>query len=392
MKEARTIRGAVLRAVVVALVIEGLPLGYSAEAVTTPPCRFDSSLEEPVRLALNHALEAFKYEKISLPFTQGVVNSDKPVPPGWVGIEVVKDATQNEVNSKGCPKDGTPNGGPAPVDQISVRGGCYVSSAVPNLIRCSAEALTAFRAGTSEVRPESPALLYVLAHELAHLHQNRQGEFSGRIETIDLQKPIAARLQQLERNCAPALITKEEEADNIALQVLKQRLLAPPYRESVFSAQGSMYWNIDRIRLAANKWDRIKQGQLGQETESVHQTFDPSKIGTLPATAKVVRSASRRFLCDVLKPAKRSIRYPVRQSTHPSAEARLRKIADVLSGSASGLPDSDGSQIFQPIAHLQENVSPIFAFMDREFGIYVDKVHGAVCSAVNAGATEDMCK
>lgn len=392
MKDTGGIRRVLWCSVVVTLLIEGLPLGHSAEAAPTPSCRFDSSLKEPVRVALDHALEAFKLEKLSLQFTQGVVNSDKAVPPGWVGIEVVKDATQDEVDSKGCHESEPPKVRQGNMDQISVRGGCYVSGEVPNLIRCSAEAVEAFRAGTSEVRPESPALLYVLAHELAHLHQNRRGEFSGRIETIDLQKPKVVRLQQLEQSCAPGLITKEEEADDIALRILKRNLPAPPYREKVFSAKGSMYWNIDRIRLAANEWSRINLARLNHEAVPIHDTFNPNKHISLPATPRLVKSASKRFLCDVLKPAKRSIRYPVRQSTHPSAEARLRKIAEVLSASASGLPDSDGSQIFHPIAQLQEGVSPIFAFIDREFGVYVDNVHGEICSAVNGGLVEEMCR
>ncbi len=392
MKDTRRIRRVLLCSIVVTLLIEGLPLGHSAEVAPTPSCRFDSSLKEPVRVALDHALEAFKLEKLSLQFAEGVVNSDKPIPPGWVGIEVVKDATQDEVDSKGCHKSEPPKVRQGSMDQVSVRGGCYVSGEMANLIRCSSEAVEAFRAGTSEKRPESPALLYVLAHELAHLHQNRRGEFSGRIETIDLQKPKAVRLQRLEQICAPGLITKEEEADDIALRILRRNLPAPPYRETVFSAKGSMYWNIDRIRLAANAWHRVNLARLNHETVPVHDTFNSNKHISLPATPKLVKSASKRFLCDVLKPAKRSIRYPVRQSTHPSAEARLRKIADVLSASASGLSDSDGSQMFHPIAQLQEGVSPIFAFIDREFGVYVDDVHGEICSAVNGGLVEEMCR
>ncbi|MDR4469070.1 MAG: DUF4157 domain-containing protein [Nitrospira sp.] len=374
------------------LAIEGLPLEHSAEAAPTPSCRFDSSLKEPVRVALDHALEAFKLEKISLRFSQGVVNSDKAIPPGWVAIEVVKDATLDDVDSKGCHKSEPPQVGQGSMDQISVRGGCYVSGEIPNLIRCSSTAVEAFRAGTSDMRPESPALLYVLAHELAHLYQNRRGEFSGKIETIDLQKSKVMRLQQLEQSCAPGLITKEEEADDIALRILKRKLPAPPYRETVFSAKGSMYWNIDRIRLAANEWNRTNLAHLNQETVPVHDTFNPNKPISLPATPRQVKATSKRFLCDVLKPTKRSIRYPVRQSTHPSAEARLRKIADVLSASASGLSDSDGSQIFHPIAQLQESVSPIFAFIDREFGIYVDNVHSEICSAVNGELVEEICR
>ena len=82
MKDTRGIRRVLFCSVVVTLLIESLPLGHSTEAAPTPSCRFDASLKEPVRVALDHALEAFKPEKISLQFNQGVVNSDKAVPTG----------------------------------------------------------------------------------------------------------------------------------------------------------------------------------------------------------------------------------------------------------------------------------------------------------------------
>lgn len=60
MKDTRGFGKVLLCSVLVTLLIEGLPLRHSAEAARTPSCRFDASLKEPVRVALDHALEAFK--------------------------------------------------------------------------------------------------------------------------------------------------------------------------------------------------------------------------------------------------------------------------------------------------------------------------------------------
>ena len=383
----------VLALVITALVMrDGVPQEILAGVTATPACRFDLSLNEPVRVTLSHALDVFKLEKLTLPFDEVVVNSETPVPPGWLHVEIVKDATKGQVDQTGCLKHGMESKGEGPLDQFSVPGGCYVSGGLPNLLRCSAGAVNSFMTGSSASRPGSPALLYVLAHELVHFHQNRRGEFSGKIETVDLHKSKALKLQQLERNCAPALITKEEEADNLALTVLKKRLPDAPYKEPLFSAKGSMYWNIDRIRLAASEWDKLTGHQLGLSEVKVHRTFDPNRSIALPASATSVKSASQRFVCDVLKSSKGIIRYPARQSTHPSPEARLRKIADILGGSASQMSETGSAEAYQPIANLQEGVSPIFAFFDREFGIYIEKIHSEVCSAVNGGVTEAMCE
>lgn len=378
--------------VTVLVMRDGFPQEIRADVTATPPCRFDVSLNEPVRVTLSHGMEVFKVEKLTLPFDQVAVNSETPVPPGWLHVEIVKDAAKGQVDQTGCQRNGKDSKGEGPLDQFSVQGGCYVSGGQPNLLRCSAGAVHSFMTGSSATRPGSPALLYVLAHELAHFHQNRRGEFSGKIETVDLHKPKALKLQQLERNCAPALITKEEEADNLALTVLRKRLPDAPYKEPLFSAKGSMYWNIDRIRLAASECDKLNGLRLELSDVKVHRTFDPNRNITLPASITLVKSASRRFVCDVLKSSKGIIRYPARQSTHPSPVARLRKIADILGGSAAEMSEAGSAEAYQPIANLQAGVSPIFAFFDREFGIYIEEVYSEVCSVVNGGVKEAMCE
>ena len=158
--------------VTVLVMRDGFPQEIRADVTATPPCRFDVSLNEPVRVTLSHGMEVFKVEKLTLPFDQVAVNSETPVPPGWLHVEIVKDAAKGQVDQTGCQRNGKDSKGEGPLDQFSVQGGCYVSGGQPNLLRCSAGAVHSFMTGSSATRPGSPALLYVLAHELAHFHQN----------------------------------------------------------------------------------------------------------------------------------------------------------------------------------------------------------------------------
>ena len=56
------------------------------------------------------------------------------------------------------------------------------------------------------------------------------------------------------------------------------------------------------------------------------------------------------------------------------------------------MSEAGSAEAYQPIANLQAGVSPIFAFFDREFGIYIEEVYSEVCSVVNGGVKEAMCE
>src|SRR5262249_4910781 len=82
------------------------------------------------------------------------------------------------------------------LDDMSVRGGCFVAAVDKPEIRCSADAVKLFAdRGNGGLQP-NPALLYVLAHELAHVLQKRAGEYAGRTVTLTVAQDQANALRR----------------------------------------------------------------------------------------------------------------------------------------------------------------------------------------------------
>lgn len=352
-----------------------------------PACRLDSSLAETVARPVTLASEAYRAMGKDLPFDSIAVNPGNAALGARVlAVQVVKDASKEGVSSEGC-LTRTP-GKSEPLDDRSVRGGCVVVAVERPQIRCSADAVRVF--GELRNRPgrEHPALLYVLAHELGHLHQRRLGEYAGRVERIDLSAKPADKLQFLKDACLPASTKREEEADAFALQVLIRLLIAPPYREPLFSEQGSLYWSIDQMNLAANTW---RQQSLEREFISQakpHPSFVPTEFPT--SKAKVDTNA-KRFVCDVLKQSKGSVLYPGKSASHPPLEQRIRRIAEALKPIAAGLPKAGAKQEFKSVAVLQEQISPILSQIYRETGVYLEGVQDGICTRVNSDTPAGGC-
>jgi hypothetical protein len=328
---ARPIASAVF---VVLMCTTGSALGA---APSIPACRIDRSLTRPTEQAVARATALFGELGRALPFTTFAVNPPSLQPENVLAVYVVRDATVDRVDRSGCPRSSsswTDGGRP---DNLSVRGGCYVAAERLSEIRCSARALRAFAGAENSSRPASPALLYVIAHELAHLHQGRRGEFTGKLERIRLAQPRTDKLEHLRRACDPALITREEEADAIAREVLTRAMPQAPYREPLLTERGSVYWNIDRIRLAANEWEQWQMKEDATESVKLHPAFEPAEFPTPPV--RIARAADR-FVCDVLSGRTGEALYPARQTTHPAPEQRLRRVSEALKPVADALPET----------------------------------------------------
>jgi hypothetical protein len=221
----------------------------------------------------------------------------------------------------------------------------------------------------------------VLAHELGHLYQRQSGEYSGRTEVIDLKGDRAAKLAQLQASCDPTSVQQEQEADELALDVLKLTLGKPPYREITFSERGSVYWNIDLLALASDRWMEASLQREFISRPKLHPSFEPTEF---PTPQETVKKNARRFVCDVLSKHSGRIFYPGKSTTHPPVEQRLRRIAEVLRPVAASLPNAGGSTPFAPVARLQSDLSPIFTQIYRETGVYLEAEHNEVCTIVNA--------
>ena len=368
------------------VLMAGLTSSHAADMV--PACRLDGALADTVATTLKSASQAYVALGKPLLFDRVVVNPIRAVDdPRALRVYVVTDASKDGVDSRGCAK--APVRKDEPLDDLSVRGGCLVAAVDRMEIRCSAEAIRIF--GDLRQRPgrAHPALLYVLAHELGHLYQKRVGEYVGRVDRIDLRADAPTQLQALRDSCDPALTRREEEADALSVQVLARLLPAPPYREPALSEQGSVYWGMDQLYLAAIAWQRASLEREFISRPRVHPSCVPTEF---PVPEWTVEQNAKRFVCEVMLGRQGVVLYPSKSTTHPPIEQRMRKVAEALRLLAATLPTAGSKQEFRSVAILQEQLGPVFAHIYRETGVYLEAVRSGVCTRVNGNAPTAGCR
>ncbi|MBL0284330.1 MAG: hypothetical protein IPQ01_10775 [Zoogloea sp.] len=357
-----------------------------AAPAEVPTCRLDDAEKALVQSTLARAAAAFREIGKPLPFDDVKVNERAGAGKSTLVAYIVTDANDGTVSQQGC-SNGTFKSD-QPLDPISVRGGCILVAGDRLEIRCSVNAIRIFGDVGQKTDGANPALLYALSHELGHLYQRRVGEYTGRAERIDLTRDQASKLQDLQTSCDPASTRKEDEADTIAVEVLTRTLAQAPYRESLFSDRGSLYWNIDQLALASDTWMKATLKREFMSQPEVHKTFVPTEF---PTPAKKVDANARKFVCDVLTRTKGSIYHPLKSLTHPPVEQRLRRIAEALQPIAKTLPDNAAQRPFTTVARLQTDLGPIFTQIYRETGVYMEAVQDSICTKVNA-PTPPKCK
>lgn len=349
---------------------------YAADAV--PSCRMDDGYNEIVHETLSRAINAFAVFSKPLVFDAVAVNprSDAAAP-STLRMYVVTDASKDSVIPEGCLM---PSSATAPfLDSIGVRGGCVAVAGERSELRCSSRAIQLFAGDSQTSVSADPALLYVLAHELAHLQQRRSGEFSGRVLTLELNQEQPKKVEALQRSCDPASTRREEEADAMALQVMEILLGDWPYRHPMLSERGSMYWAIDQMALAADAWQRV--AIESEDTDpSLHESFVPAEF---PTPSEVIKARAQHFICDTLTMSSGALSYPAPASSHPPMEQRLRRIADALKPVADRLSSEFEDVDFQPVARLQNDLSPILTFIYRETGLHMESLQREICTIVN---------
>jgi hypothetical protein len=192
----------------------------------------------------------------------------------------------------------------------------------------------------------------------------------------------------LRGNCDPVSTRREEAADTLAFSVLAKVMPVAPYKEPALSERGSLLWNIDRLALASDAWQRTGTMREFMSTPQVHKAFEPTEFPTPP---KKIEANARRFVCDALQAKGKAVSFPARSLTHPPVEQRLRNIVEALKPIAQQLPSTGGARGYEPIARLQPDLGDIFSHMYRETGIYTEALHENVCSIVNAENPSKTC-
>ena len=371
--------------------------GMPAEAASpVPACRLetDRALAVQVRGAIERALAAYRVMGIALPIDAVGINGATAGSPGvergrTLVVQIVRDAARDKVDRQGCTSATGPVARGEMLDASSVRGVCVVVAVEVPEVRCSAASLALFARVGQRIDRANPALLYVLAHELAHLHQRRVGEYTGRTETIDLAAPVPRKIEALRSACEPGSTRIEAEADALALRVLAEQLTRPPYRETVFSEQGSLYWNIDQMVLAVDAWQQASQDSEAVSQPRLHAAFLPTEF---PSPKAVIERNAKLFVCDVIDKRQGQLQYPGKSLTHPPLDQRLRRVAEALKPIAERLPRSGAQQDFAPVARLQQDLGPIFTHIWRETGVYLEALQDRVCTLVNAPSPAAVCR
>ncbi|WP_139826132.1 hypothetical protein [Derxia lacustris] len=373
-------------------VTASLMLGGGACLAQSPPspptCRLDAEGAAAAAKTIGLALKAYAELGTPLPINDVVANPESAqLAPKTLGVYVLSDASTSSTTKERCIRSSPALVKGEELDAISVREGCVAASDRLE-VRCSSNTVQLF--GKQGNRPglANPALLYLLAHELWHIKQRRPGEYAGRVELIDMRKSREEKLQTLQASCEPGLTRAEEDADRNAVRVLERLLPALPYREALFSPQGSVLWGADQLNIAANTWRKEALEREFISQPKPHKSFVPTEFPTLPETVK--RNANS-FVCDVLTKRTGVVAYPGRSSTHPPLEMRMQRVAEALRFLAAGLPKASAKEEYKPVAVLQEQLSDIFTFMYRETGVYLEAVQSAICTKVNGDHPAEGC-
>lgn len=351
-----------------------------AIAGVIPECRLDHSNNNLVLKTINRAAQTYKEVGKALPFDSVVINRSNNNPTERVlSVYIISEASISSVDANGCATRPVALG--EKLDPITVQDGCLIDGINSLEMRCSSRAVALFgNTGNKEGR-ENPSLLYVLAHELGHVYQREPGKYAGQSLRFDLSQPRKVKLQALKDACEPSFTFREENADALALEVMKKLLPKSPYSEPVFSQQGSLLWNVDQLAIAADEWRRASLELRFESRQEIHKSFIPTEF---PQSKSTIIENATIFVCDVLSKNSGEIHYPLQTGTHPSMDQRLGRAAKELKPVADSLPNDTQNLRFGEIARLQLDLSPVSSHIYRETAVYMEEIQNHICSTVNS--------
>lgn len=304
----------------------------------TPACRLQEELAAQVRQAATAALRAWPDdERGAAPRFRGVMVNPMSDTAGSLAVEIVSDADADAVDLHGCIRPDTLSAtGLNRPDPWTVLGVCTADAVQGNRIRCSADALRALTRKDQAAKRPSPALLYLLAHEIAHLYQGKPAAFAGPALTLDLGAARSTRLRQMRPLCQAeesGQLTLEAKADQKALAVLEAVLPSNAYRKPLLSPHSSLYALVAEIRDAAAELTRWESGEKAPLTPPV-----ALRLQTLEPDSENIARTATRLLCEVFGDEGGRVLLPNTPGSHPTAAARLSEISSRLRKKAAELP------------------------------------------------------
>ena len=274
-------------------------------------------------------------------------------------------------------------------DAISVKGVCNVSTQKHISLRCSSGALKILLGRYLPEGSASPSILYLLAHELGHLAMTEKGKFTSTGKALPLSADSKKKLKWLRQGCLDTSQSRhyqaEEEADRLAILVLKKSLGFSPYKENVLNRQNARIWGADLIRLNLSylkQWDGFWASDANSRLQSV---YDPDSL-PLPASEAYVSWAAKRFVCDLIAENEvGELLVPFHSLTHPPATARMSLVSKTLrkkqptdSHDSASLSHANALGL-DPFAELMGQLGEVFSHIDQQYAEYHNELQKNIC-------------
>jgi hypothetical protein len=303
----------------------------------------------------------------TLPISARDVQVNAPAPDGLTFL-LIRDGAVGHVDARGCLQTEAPAGPEGILDPLSVDQVC---DALGRRIRCSADGIASLRI---DARPldMSPALLFLVAHELAHVALGHSGRFGEPLGALSLSLDRQTKLKVLGNQCRKDVdeLRKEIAADELAQSALAELLTEPPFLEPVAGRGGSLTFSAARIRHEAAALDRWGRRRVGAPSDKV-------------------LSLGKGALCTVLRARTGGVALPPLGGAHPHGERRLANLSARLRGAAAKVsnnrafvdPSHPGSKIGN-FTDLVRDMGAIDAAMDEQDATATDEDSNAFCQDV----------
>lgn len=355
-------------------------------AAATPSCRLDSELVPYVKEAMAKVLPAMRQRIPGWPFRDVAVHV-ATAEPQVVRIELVRDADSAQVGRDGCIRTGVAARS-RDRDDLSVRGLCEAPLDPTEPVRCSADGLRVLTAEDRRRGRESPALFYVLSHELSHLHHRdrSKGNFLPALLPLDRTLPLDSKVNILRAACQPASaaldqnLAMEVRADREALDALTDYLAERSRQNPQIKPESELALNAMQIEVAASalqKWDRSwqKQAQLPRPLVDSPSRTDEDFI----------QWAADRSLCDLTTSRRDMQLVPLLHSDHPLVVERLMRISTTLAAQKPGppVPSAVGAPIAGAALDLLANIGRANAAANVLSFNFLKRFNTEFCGRVN---------
>jgi hypothetical protein len=298
-------------------------------------------------------------------------------------VEIVTDLPATAADASGCAQQGVlrPQE-PTSRDAWSIQGICKARG---NRVRCSAGALSTLLEIHKERERPSATLLYIVAHEVAHIALGHTGRFTDPLsDDIPSSGSKRARLKDLENRCdrVSEQLNEELAADAEAIKLLQQALVRPPYVDPLVAARSSVLFDAQRIETSISAllaWEGRWVDLRGPGIPAAIETPQ------LPASDAYVTWSRDRLMCDAMSAPPGSMRVPLFATTHPDPLRRASLVAEALQAVAQKLPNAvplAQPPAPAPLSRLLGDVADAQASLAVEEAAFREKLAEQFCAHV----------